>query len=357
MKSITLILRVLAQVLAVGAVLNSISVLAQSSSSLRINTIVVARGSPTEFRFVDQGNGATNYTVEFSPVVGAAAAWTKVDSAVITDLGGGNFRVVVPSSQTSSGFYRVRGGAGVIIATFVTTAFQVSEGGTVSPTITFNAPFLGTVRYTVSGTAGSGDFAPLSGEVVVNGTNAVIPVSLTENSSIGEIRNLTLRLESGPGYRVGTSSQSTITIDENDADWQGSFVTGKASVGFIIRIQRSALGDQATLRSDGFGFFPTNEVPGSIMLTETNFQTTVANIPMPANATLLNSALLLRLELNAANGQANQSVEPTFIQGQAALITTIPGREYLNNTNRGTFVLLKSPVRPSTNEVELVAKP
>jgi hypothetical protein len=185
----------------------------------------------------------------------------------------------------------------------------------------------------------------------------VIPVALTDNLSIAELKYLSLRLEPGSGYRVGTTSQTTITIDENDADWQGSFVTGKGSVGFVLKIQRSALGDQATLRSDGFGFFPTNEILASITLAASNFQATVANIPMPANATLLNSAMSLRFEMNAANGQTNQSVSSTLIQGQATLVTTVPGREYLNNTNRGTFVLLKSPVKPSTNEVQLVAQP
>ena len=349
MKSIKL--AILAQTLAANLAL------AQSTSLLRIHTIQVAPGAPTQFVFADEGTGATNYTVEFSSAVGAGSSWSNIASAVITSLGGGNFRVVAPESPTQSGFYRVRGNGGAVIADFVTTAFQVTEGGTVAPTITFNAAFFGTIRYTVGGTAGPGDFTPLSGEVVVNGTTAVIPITLVDNFSISELRNLTLRLEAGPGYRLGTSSQTTITIDENDADWQGSFVTGKASLGFVLKIRQSGLQDQATLRSDGFGFFPTNEIPASLTFSENNFHATVANIPMPANATLLNSAMSLIFDLNAPNGQTNQSVSPTLIQGQGTLITTIPGREYLNNTNRGTFVLLKSPVKPSTNEVQLVAQP
>jgi hypothetical protein len=357
MKSNLRFPRILAPILTVGLLFTEPRAPAQTTALLRLHTISVAPGAPTEFEFIDQGTGSTNYTVEFSPAVGAGAGWTAVPGAVVTTLGSGNFRVLTPPVATSPGFYRVRGNGGGVIASFATTAFQVMEGGTVAAVINFNAPFVGTIRYTVSGTAGSGDFAPLSGTVFVNGSSAIIPVALTENASINEIRNLTLRLESGPGYRVGTTSRSTITIDENDADWQGSFVTGKGRIGFLLNIRRSLLGDQATLRSDGFGFFPTNEIPASLTFTGSNFLATVSEIPMMADATLLNSALSLRLMLNAANGQTNQSVSPTLVQGDATLITTVPGRDYLNHTNRGTFVLLKSPVRPSTNEVELVSQP
>jgi len=227
MKSITLTLRVLSQALAAGIALNSSSGLGQSTSWLRIHTIEVAPGAPTRFISTDQGTGATNYAVEFSPGVGVGSSWSNVGGAAITGLGGGNFRVVAPDPQTPSGFYRVRGNGGAVIARFVTTAFQVTEGRTVAPTITFNAPFFGTIRYTVSGTAGSGDFTSLSGEVEVHGSTAVIPVTLVDNLSIGELKYLSLRLEAGPGYRLGTTSQSTITIDENDADWQGQLRDGQ----------------------------------------------------------------------------------------------------------------------------------
>lgn len=330
---------------------------AQSTSLLRLHTIQIAPGSPTQFFFTDQGTGATNYAVEFSPAVGAGSSWSDAVGATVTSLGESNYQVVVPASPTSAGFYRVRAKGGGVTASFTTTAFQVLEGGAVAAVINLTTPFFGVLRYSVSGTAAAGDYLPLSGEVLVNGNTAVIPVTLTENSSIGEIRSLTLRLEPGAGYRVGTSSQTTITIDEDDADWQGSFMTGKASVGFVLRIQRTAAGDVATLRSDRFGFFPTNEIPASVMLTETNFHSMAANIPVPADATLLNSAMSLFFELTATNGMTNQTVSSTLIQGHATLINTIPGREYLNNTNQGTFILLKSPVKPSTNEVLLLAQP
>jgi hypothetical protein len=39
------------------------------------------------------------------------------------------------------------------------------------------------------------------------------------------------------------------------------------------------------------------------------------------------------------------------------LITTFPGAAHLNATNSGTFALTRTPMRPSTNEVQLVSAP
>ena len=324
---------------------------AQSTSLLQIHTIEIVPGTAPQFVFADQGTGATNYTVQFAPALDAP--WSTVAGAVVTSLGGGNYRVVAPDPQNPLGFYRVRGNGGGVIASFATTAFQVTEGGMVAPTITFNAPFFGVVRYTVSGTAGAGDFAPLSGEVLVNGTTAVIPITLADNLSIGELKYLSLRLEAGPGYRLGTASQSTVTIDENDAEWQGSFVSRKAALGFVLPIRHSAEGHRAALKSEEFGFFPTNESPAQITFTPDIFSVFASDIPIPPEATLLNSRMVLTFQLNANNGIINQLVTPDRVEGVANLVIQVPDKPYLNATNEGTFLLIKPPVRPSTNQVQL----
>jgi hypothetical protein len=355
MKSINFPRCVLARMVAAGIALQALGVQAQSTSLLQIHTIEVVPGSPPEFVFADQGTGATNYTVEFSPAVGAS--WSIIAGAVITGLGGGNYRVVAPDPQNPLGFYRVRGNGGAVIASFVTTAFQVTEGGMVAPTITFNAPFFGTLRYTVSGTAATGDYVALSGEVRVNGTTATIPVTLLENAGIGQLKHLTLSLTTGPGYRLGSSSQTTIVIDENDAEWPGTFSVENAGLTFVLKIQQTAGGHLATLKSDGFGFFPTNELPAVLTFTESTFAATIQNIPVAPGASLLDSAMSLGFLLRATNGQPNQTVSSTQVQGAATLITEVSGKPYLNTTNRGTFLLLKPRVAPSTNQVELVRTP
>jgi hypothetical protein len=78
---------------------------------------------------------------------------------------------------------------------------------------------------------------------------------------------------------------------------------------------------------------------------------------MPAEATLFALPLIHRMDLEAANDTANQEVGADRIQGEGTLITTVPGATHLNATNAGTFILTKSPIRPSTNEVNLVNVP
>jgi hypothetical protein len=344
---------VLAQILVAGVFLGP-SVLAQSTALLEIETIEIASEGVTRFTFEDQGSGATNYAVEYLPSLEEGEAWSSLDGVAITDLGLGSFSVVTPDSEDVSGFYRVRALGGAAEVSFVTTAFRVTEGGTVAPTLVFNAPFFGTIQYTISGTVESGDYVALSGELVVNGATATIPVAIIENAGIGELKHLTLNLIDGPGYRVGAGSQTTIVIDENDAEWRGSFAMENAGLTFVLRIQQTTEGQLAWLKSDGFGFFPTTEQPAVLTFTEDTFAATVQGIPVNPEASLFGSAMNLSFVLNATNGEPNQSVESNQIQGVATLIAEVPGKTYLNTTNHGTFVIVKPRTAPSTNQVELV---
>jgi hypothetical protein len=343
-----------------GLTVLALSAQAQVSSRLQLQTIQLDGAAPVAFTFVDQGTGATNYSVEFRPGLETGAAWESVTNAVITPQGGGNYSVQINSPRGERGFYRVVGlgaSGGPIIIEFSTVAFQVVEGDTVLPMLVLSQPFNGIVYYTVSGTAMSGDYVALSGQVMVNGTTATIPVSLTDNDMIGQLKYLTLRLDAGAGYELGAGTSTTIFIEENDAEWQGSFVTDDAALGFVLSIRESNGVGTATLKGDGTGFFPATEVPASLNFTANNFAATVLNIPISAEATLLNEPISLTLHLNAMNSVADQSVSPTFVMGAGSLTTAFPAQPHLNTTNTGTFSLLRPPVAPSTNQVELVNAP
>lgn len=336
-------------------------VAAQTSPMLQVHTIQVTPGGPLQFTFRDDGTGATHYIAEFSPVVGDDATWTADPAAIITLIGEGEFDVVISDPAGPDGFYRVvglGGSLGEIIINFVTTAFQVLEGGMISPTITFSAPFAGTIRYTISGSAAAGDYESLSGELQVNNsTTAKIPITLIDNESIGELKNLILTLEAAAGTQLGANSQTIITIDDNDTRWEGSFVSGAASLPFTLEIARTGAIVQGALVGDASSFFPADPVPATVTLTASAFTASITGIAMPANATLLNLPTVLELDLSATNGMENQEVGDNFLQGHAVLRTIYPGPSHLDSTATGSFLMHRLSVRPSTKEVELVTAP
>ena len=336
-----------------------VAVAEQTSGLLQLQQIQVAQTGPVQFMFSDYGTGATNYLAEFSPELGTNN-WQVDTNAVITSQGNGIYSVQINNETEAKGFYRVSGLGGTsagLVITFTSSAFQIVEGDTVNTMIVLSQPFYGWIYYTVSGTAGTGDYQTLSGSNFVNGTTVTIPVSLTDNSQISQLKYLTLLLDAPPGYTLGRSPSTTITIDENDANWKGTFTADEATLGFTLMIDESNGLYQAALKGDGTGFFPTNEVPAAITYTPDSFVATATGVPVAANATLLNTPATLRLYLNAMNGVTNQSVSGTEIQGTGELIAQYAGQPQLNTTNLGTFLLLKPPVAASTNQVQLTAAP
>jgi hypothetical protein len=232
--------------------------------------------------------------------------------------------------------------------------YFAAEGDQVLTMLQFDHPFSGTVYYRVEG---SGDYVPVSGQLQVDGSTAAIPLSLTDNAQIGQLTHLNVILEPGPGYQIGQGSRTTVTIDENDAQWEGQFVADGGSLPFKLTMLKSGSVVSAWLHGDGFGFFPTNETPANVVSTQDSFTALVSGIPIPPDATLLGSALDLTFILNATNTEPDQTVSAAKIRGLGTLISRIPAMPYLDTTNQGTFLLLKPQVDPATNDVPLVENP
>ncbi len=342
------------------------------------------------FRFRDAGTDATNYTLEYISDLSPTNVWANAPSTAITNEGGGTFRVDTVPPPGESGFFRVKGFR-LVMANFASSGVTVDEGaGTVSAVVVFTKPFLGTLRYTVSGTAGTNDYGALSGVVLVNGSTAVIPVTLADNASLGQLKYLTLTLQGGPGFSLGLATATTLTIEENDAEWQGRLLllqgvlTGQtnqviwwtnqngtkftnltflplntsSALDFVLRIQRSGGACQGALKGNPSGFFPTNAAPVDLTFTENAFSAQALDMLLPALNTspLLDSPFYLTLRLEAANGQPDQNVSSNQVQGVASLRLHLPDKPHLDTTNLGTFLLLKPAPPPPTNEVRLATE-
>lgn len=330
------------------------------SDQLQFNRITIEPGQQVRARFSDAGTGATDFALETTTNLGENAQWTVDSSAIFTALGGGDYEVVAPALQDLAVFRIVGYQSGEpLTANFSSPSVTLEEGsGTTYLTLLFSAPFTGALTYTVSGTAGSGDFQPLSGSVSVNNaTTAKIPITLNDDTTINQLKTLVLTLDAGQGVALGGTSQSVISIEDNDAVWNGSLQGTYSDVGIKLDITKNGGAYTGKLISDGSGLFPVGEFAAQLTWTASSFRALVNGIPIDAGSTLFNTPVDLSLQLHATAGQPNQSVDPTRLQGVYALTTTVPDAPQLNTTSTGTFLLLRPPVRPSTNQVPLVASP
>lgn len=332
---------------------------AQPTDLLELETISVGSSGPATFIFSDHGTGASDYTVQSAATVNDPITWEPESGASVQSIGNGQYQVTVAQGSPDR-FYRVIGANGTVEPIqigFSTTEFSTNEGGSVSPTITFSRAYYGTIRYSIDGNAGAGDYSGLSGEIQVNGTTAVIPITLNENSDIDEIKQLVLTLISGAGAETGGASSATITIGENDAVWRGTIFDAASTLGFAIRITQGAGSTTATLLSDGSGVVSEGEYSAAITLTDTVFSFLSSEVPLNTETTFQGLPAIVKLDLDAVDGQTGQSVEENKIQGTGKLIVQYAGNDHLNRTNSGLFLMIPEPDRPSTDPLELVDLP
>ena len=313
---------------------------------------------PQTFRFqiVDAGT-SSNYTVEHRPDLSPTNAWSNASNVLVTPLGGGLFRVDTVPPPGDAGFYRVKGFR-LLLAGLDSVGLTVEEGaGTIGPVVVFNGLYTGTVSFTWSDEQGT----TWTHQVQVNGTTAVLPIPasfLSDNAGIGQLKYLTLRLEAGTGFALGATTQSTVTIEENDAHWQGVVQTTSGTLDFGLTMLQTNGSLRGQIPSEGFGFFPTNALV-QLNFTEDAFTAAATNIPLPTltGYPLLSFTSYLDLRLDAANGPGVTNVSATQIQGVVTLVSRVPNRPHLDAAVSGTFMLLKSSTAPSTNAVPLYPAP
>ena len=328
---------------------------AQPAPLLYVETIQAVPGGPLQMTFRDEGTGATNYVAEFAGALGSGEVWTLDPGAIITSMGGGEYRVDVAEPLEPNGFYRVVAltPTGPIVAQFANTSLQVTEGGTVEAVIQFSAPFTGTVNYRVEGPA-SGYVGPLSGSVTVNNaTTAKIALQIGDNLTVDELSFLSLIIDAGGALRVGPDSQALVTIRDNDALWDGGFVGDGLEFAFKYRRTRSGGTEQAAVISDGTGLIPAGEYPAQVGAPGQPFPATVV-ISLPGTASALNLASTLSLILEVQPGVGDDVLTEDEVQGAATVTSSYAGKAHLNSTRTGRFILQRPPPAPSTAEVELL---
>jgi hypothetical protein len=198
-------------------------------------------------------------------------------------------------------------------------------------------------------------------QVTVNGTTAVIPIPasfLADNGTLSQLRCLTFVMQPGPGFALGATTQSTVTLEENDADWVGTLQTANGNLEFTLSLVQTNGQLQGLIRSAAPGFFPTN-APAQLNLTADALTLVATNVALPTLTAYppWGFTNYVDLRLDAANGPGVTNVSPTQIQGVATLVSKVPNRDYLDSALSGLFQLLKLPTAASTNDVPLSPAP
>lgn len=103
------------------------------------------------------------------------------------------------------------------IADFVVVASEIDETvGSHVVSLHLNQPISGTLKYTVGGTASSGqDYNALSGSVSVSGNSADIQITIKNDTVYEGNETIVLSLLPGKDYLLGAKRSHTVTLKDN----------------------------------------------------------------------------------------------------------------------------------------------
>jgi hypothetical protein len=396
--------------------LTPLPALAQTAQGLRVAEIERLPGSLVRLTFEDAGtNGIVNYVPAHLFNLDPGTTNCLDPTARIVDLGGGRYQTVIPDPAQPQAFFRIAGFTGadtdgdglsdaleawlgtnpntydtdgdgfgdgvelvhgsvprnaaskpaINLANFTAMTSAAREGeGTIGLRVTFSLPFTGTLHYRVAdmSTAVSGeDFAPVSGTVAVTGTNALIPLTLLDDTNMEPTKLLAVDLAESPtaSYLVGGASRQTVLLYDNDTHWSGVMRTpDSAELGFRLRMLRAGgsvvaaalVSELSTNSSQGVGTIPLGVWPVTAALTANSFSALSAPIPM-GTSLLTGSVPLQRvLTFTATAGATNSLVRSNMLVGQFTdtLSSSQAGMAWVGGSVTGLVILLEDlPLPPS----------
>jgi hypothetical protein len=231
-------------------------------------------------------------------------------------------------------------------ADFAAGQSTVDEGaGTALVTVQLELPVDGTLQYTIGGTATPDvDYVALGGTIAVNGTTAQIPISIIDDTELGEpLETVILTLVQASGYGLGATVQHRLNIVDNDAAWQGTLESEAGSVQFKLDLVHSPAGWTASLVGEAEGTYPPGQFPASVAFVPgTDFSADVDPIVMDASTTSFGVPITRTLELNPSDlGSTSLTVGPSYIFGEYRESLQAQGRPELTREIVGRFTLVR----------------
>jgi uncharacterized protein (DUF1800 family) len=306
-------------------------------------------GTPVGTGAVD----ASTLSAAFSQAGAFPFAVGSADSALIADVGPGNYSIQLSGVGGTSGFAMVEvydltpatGSAVTISATKPTSDESGNNPGEFTVTRSGDTLLPLTVNYTTGGSAFNGiDYVMLPGSVTIpaGATSAKIALAPTPSVENGGTKVATLTLAPGTGYAVGGPSSASVSIAYTPATLYvatvrpatgavGSTASGTATI---------LLSSSGTLASVSVSFSTLSSPEVTAHLTVGSNQDFVLNLPFGqvnsllwyfnptgpySSADLLNAMKNgnLSVRIDTAN-YPNGEVQGAFIQGTGAQVFTAP---------------------------------
>ncbi len=252
-------------------------------------------------------------------------------------------------------------------AAFESYTSRTTEGSeTAAVTAFFSRAFTGTLNYslgTVTTATEGTDFASLGGTVSVNGTSVDISITLVDDLDLEAMETVELVLEEGTGYEIGTRSNHTLYIDENDSTWHGTMALQQRAMGFALTIRRDGSTAEADLRGYDTGIIPESDTPDAgwpmqnLEISENSFLAHIENIPVPQEQTSrLGTTFTRSLTFATVQGKDDTILDTqSEIEGDITM-TLVPDSAafaHLQRTVSGTFHMVKAPVQSNVPEAAL----
>jgi Calx-beta domain len=250
---------------------------------------------------------------------------------------------------------------------FIQRTSSAREGqGTLAVEIRLNNAYSGFVQFGVTGTAMAGtDYRPVTGNLVVNGTNALVTLSLLDDLEIEDTKTILLTLRTSDAvpakYSLGTAFSHVVLLEDNDHRWQGQFVRDGLRLPFELTVAQRGTNIQAALVSDGSGGVPSGTWPVSMRVGGGTFAADIGPIVLPENNSLVNVGMVRLIHLEAAvpiNAFEVATLGPT-IEGIMREEIVIPNPSYQhlsrigNRAILGTFTLQMVPSNLPRNDPAL----
>lgn len=167
---------------------------------------------------VDILDGQSSATIALTPLQDLLVEGNE--NVILTLTTGNGYNVGTPSSGAIT--ITDNDASGDPVATIVANDATATENGQTTGqwTVSLDAPSVGvkTVTYIVGGTASASDYSPLSGTVdIPDGfSSATITLTPQDDFLVEPNETVTLTLDTGIGYTIGTPNNATVTIISDD---------------------------------------------------------------------------------------------------------------------------------------------